>query len=281
MTDPLTRLAKSDPTRAFAEPEPDMVLFERLVATPPAPPRAPRTNARRALVGGVAAIAVAVAIVVFSGLGSAGGGRLDLGAKSDAEAAADSDVVTHSISVSKQVVRLMHPRPGGRRIWRTTTRQERWRYHDRSHTIITANGETYDQVLGADGVLRNRLPSGRTQTMHAGRPGEGSEIVGSAKTDPVAAFRQQFAGGHLRAASPARFAGRATRTYQRTTAIALPRGRGRQITTETFYLTVPAGVPLGVRVHVVNPTTTFDEITTLTRFEHLPATAANLAHVAG
>jgi hypothetical protein len=280
MTDPIDRLAASDPARALPAPEPDMALFERLVATSPAPRRAPRPDARRALLGGTAALVVAVAIVI-AGFGSTADRGMDLAAKAYAAAAPNSNAVTHSVSVSVQIVRPRHPR-GRQSVWRTTTRRDRWLYRDRSHTILTYDGKTYDQVLGADGVLRNRLPSGEVQTMRVARkPGESSEIVGSAKTDPVAAFRQQFAAGHLRDAGPVTFAGRAAHAYQRTTAVALPRRMGRQVTTETFYLAVPAGVPVGMRRRIVNVTGTVDEITTLTRFEHLPATAANLAHVAG
>ena len=258
-----------------------MALFERLVAVPPAPPRRPHPQVGRVVPGAIAAIAVAVAIVVLAGLGSSGHGGMDLAAKAYAAVAPDSNVVVHSVSVTVQLVRASHPAPGGRSVWRTTLRKDRWLYRDRSHTILTDNGETYDQVLGADGVLRNRLPSGEVQTMRADRPGEGSEIVGSAKTDPVAAFRQEFARGHLRDAGAVTFAGRAARAYERQSTVQMQRGLGRQLTTETFYLAVPTGVPLGMRRLIVNSTTTFDETTTLKRFDRLPATAANLAHVAG
>src|SRR4051812_33442278 len=98
MIDPLDRLKERDPVRALPEPEPDMVLFERLVATPPAPPRARRPHARRAVVVATRAVVVAAVIVAVAGLESTGDSSMDLAAKAYAEAAPNANVVTHSVS---------------------------------------------------------------------------------------------------------------------------------------------------------------------------------------
>jgi hypothetical protein len=194
---------------------------------------------------------------------------------------AASASVIHSVEVSDQTVQLANAAPGQQSVWHTTTRRERWLFEDRSHTILTYNGETYDQVLGDDGVLRNRLPSGEVQTVSAATGSEGASIVNAAKTDPVSAYRQEFASGDVQDAGLTTFAGRSAHAYQRTIVTALPDGKGSQTETETLYVDASGGAPLGVSSHIANPSTTIDDTTMLKVYERLPATEANLAHVAG
>jgi hypothetical protein len=197
------------------------------------------------------------------------------------KAKAASDPVIHSVEVSDETVRSANAAPGQQSVWHTTTRKERWIYEGRSHTILNHDGETYDQVLGADGVLRNRLPSGEVQTMSADKSDEGAGIVSAAKADPVSAYRQRFASGDVRDVGPTTFAGRSAHAYQRKTVTTLPDGRGTQTQTETLYVDATDGTPFGVNSHIANPSTTVDDTTTLRVYEQLPATDANLALVTG
>jgi hypothetical protein len=196
-------------------------------------------------------------------------------------ARAASEPVVHTVELSDETVRLANPVPGQQSVWHTTMRKERWLYDGRSHTVIHRGGETYDQVLGADGVLRNRLPSGEVQTMSAGKGAEGAEIVSAAKTDPVSAYRDELASGDVQDAGLTTYAGRSAHAYQRTTVTTLPDGLGTQTQIQTFYLDPSDGTPFAIRSHLANATGTVDDSTTLQVHEQLPATDANLALVAG
>ena len=160
-------------------------------------------------------------------------------------------------------MRLATAAPGQQSLWHTSTRKERWLYDGRSHTILTYGGETYDQVLGADGVLRNRLPSGEVQTMSADKGDEGAGIVNAAKTAPVSAYREELGSADVQDTGLTTFAGRSAHAYQRTTVTTLPGGLGTQTQTQTFYVDPSDGTPFAITSHLANATTTVDDSTTL------------------
>jgi hypothetical protein len=286
MNDQLHRLAAVDPARDRPEPAPDLDLLERIVAlrSPTQTPSNPRADAARRKPWAIslgAAVLLAAAVLVLAN----GGGRRDLAAVAYAQTA-PAGAILHTVETTINQVRTVSGESHASQL-----RVERWLHGGESHSILQnrlSNGqvETYDQVLGADGVLRNRLPKGEVQQV---RPGDGSEardILGEADTDAITEFRRRYAAGQLKDAGTTTFHGRPAREYIRETQIdgskvAGGQNVGLQTTRESFFLDASSGEPLGIRRTTENSTGSFTDETTIERFERLPVTPTNLAAVRG
>jgi hypothetical protein len=257
MTDVLDRLRAADPAPATVDPPPEELLA-RLVAQER---RRPRSGRWRLLVPVAATGALAVAGVALIGGGQA---SIDLAERAYAQTA-PADAVIHSI----ERTRLVHY--DGDDEFRSTTRSERWLRGGRSHTILEVqqDGEShvFEQVVGADGVWRNRTPWGEIQAVRADDGGDSADLIRESRTDAVAAFRARFARDELRDAGETTFNGRRARAYVR-------EGRHR---TETFYLDADTARPLGMHLRSGSGNNHLAMETVLETFERLAPTPANLA----
>ena len=280
MTDDiLTRVSAADPLRDEPPVAPDPALRERIVMTRrPSAQRATRTRHRPRRLA-IALVAAGIAVPVGAALMISGGASVDVATRAYAQTAS-SDAIVHSVERTVSIV------PGALRGGRTETRLERWLHGPESRTLITVGQdgreETYDQVLGADGVLRNHLSDGDVQVV---RPDDGRDAqatLAQARESAVARFRRQYEAGTLREAGTAAFAGRTARLYVREADESFPPDAGhrgapaRQHTREVFYLDASTAEPLGVRVEISNDAATYVQQTTIESYERLDVTPANL-----
>jgi hypothetical protein len=274
MTSILEELRMADPAADFAPTPPEPVL--RRILAQPDTTRAARLRRRPALLAAGVAAAGAAALVTVT----LSGGQPDLAARAYAQTAPDDSVV-HSVEVSHSTVTLT---AAGGRTMRSSDRVERWQRGERAHVVIAVedDGKTsvYDQVLSADGVLRNRLPDGTVQELRDDDGGEAAEIIADEKRDPIARFRRLYAARQLQDAGETTLAGQAVHAYVRTERIAVRSG-GVQTTRETFYLDAKSAEPVGYRSQAANRSGRFETIATIQTFERLDPTPQNLAKLGG
>lgn len=275
MTDVLDRLTAADPVRDDAPAPPDERLKRRIVSAP-----AHRRRSRRlvpALVAGAAIAAAGLALVTGSG-----GSGVDLAERAYAQTA-PGDAVIHFVVRSS-----FGFGPDGREHY-TVSRAERWVHGRRSRTLVTLteNGRsmTYDQVLGADGVLRSHLPEGEVQLVRPRDGAEAREILDEAQDDAVALFRREYEAGALEDAGSTTFHGHEARMYVREQTRTFPARPNDPVaprwqrTRREFFLDAQTAEPLGLREQSVNATGRLEQEMVIERFERLPATPENLRHL--
>ena len=167
---------------------------------------------------------------------------------------------------------------------------ETWLYGREAHAVIKVGDAgdtktfTSDQLLGADGVLRNRLSdSGETQTLAPSDGAEAREIIARSRRGFVAEFRARYERGVLDESGPTTFMGHSARRYVVEGSASRLGGR------EQYFLDAATGAPLGMVTEITilkpeaiatgAPLGTMRHTTVVERIEHLPATDANLAKV--
>lgn len=173
---------------------------------------------------------------------------------------------------------------------------ETWSYGDEVHFVLTERQDdgrtsTYDQLLGADGVLRSRIDGVQEQVIDPqDGPGERG-FIASLRGDFVDDFRKRYERGVLDDTGTTTFAGRAARRY--VVDGQPPVGPGPGADREEYFLDPETGAPLGsvmtrrlykpqlvggklVRGEFVG---TDRSTQVIDRIERLPATPANLAKV--
>lgn len=261
----LRELRPATPDRA-----PDEAALERLLLSGPEAPRPRRRRSARplALAGGLAAAAVAI----VAATSTPDGVGIDLAAQAYAQTS-PAGAVIHFVETASWTPVVGDPHVAGT----STTRMERWVSGERSRSVLSGAQENSDQVLGPDGVIRNRI-GGETQVL---RPGDAAyaEIATASRQDPVSRYRRFYDAGELTDAGPATFDDRTAHAYAHTTVRS--HATGPETERETFYVDPDGGRLLGSRTLHTSRSGTSELLKTLTTFERLPLTGANLARLTG
>jgi hypothetical protein len=288
--DILDRLRRRDPAADLQPPPPDDLLA-RLIAEPrpaAAPRRSPLADRRVRIAVGVAAAAALAGGVSVAGLG---GGSPDLAARAYAQTDPAGDVL-HVVLRDRND--FEGPQPPD-----TTGTFESWVYGKEAHTILTSEQEgktfTSDQLLGADGVIRNLLDDGELQTLSPDDGAEARDIIARSRQDFVSDFRSRYERGVLDDTGDATFEGRPARRYvvKHPGVHVADRPELVGASTEEFFVDASSGAPLGSiftsTVYaaegvkdgkpVLGRRSTLRFIQTVEKIERLPATPANLAKV--
>jgi hypothetical protein len=263
----LERLRASDPARDL-EPTPPDELLRAIVATP----RRPRRR-RAALLLAPVTGAAAVAALLLAPTGST-----DLAARAYAQTAPANDSILYVRTTMRQrmVVR-------GRTERDETSRRERWQQGARWHSILHHQGEVYEEVRGADGVLH--LPDGTTARREDG--GDAQDYIDRSEPGFLTNFRRAYESGRLDESGDARFAGRAAKRY-----VVVDRYGGRS----EYFLDAETGAPLGSSQRMVmfapkigpdrrpavgKPNGYLFLTETVEALQQLPPTPENLAKLSG
>jgi hypothetical protein len=248
MPDILDRLRDRDPAATTDAAPPDDLL-RRIVAEPrpaPAPaapaPRRRRPVRRRAALAGAGLATAVAALAGISAIGD-GGPSPDLAARAYAQTDPGAQIL-HVVTETRQEF-LGAGLPGDE-----TTRFEKWTHGDEAHTIISSDGgpggtpESYDQLLGPDGVINNKISTGETQTLSEDEGPEQRQIVADGRADFVTQFRSRYERGQLDPGGTTTFDGRAAQRY-------VVRGPASTDRIE-YYVDAETGEPLGsVRVAAI------------------------------
>jgi hypothetical protein len=297
--DVLDRLRRRDPAADLQPPPPDDLLA-RLIAEPrpaAAPRRSPLADRRVRIAVGVAAAAALAGGVSVAGLG---GASPDLAAR----AYAQTDPARGVLHV---FLRDRTEFDGPQKPPDTDGTVESWVHGDEAHTILRGeNGTlTSDQLLGADGVIRNVTDTGELQTLSPDDGAEAREIIARSRQDFVSDFRSRYERGVLDDTGDTTFMGRAARRYVVTHPGVHVAGGDRRVgaSTEEYFVDPSNGAPLGSIFssalyvphtgkdgkavlgkdgHPVlddEPSGTVRFIQAVEKIERLPATPANLAKV--
>ncbi len=306
--DILERLRERDPAGEL-DGTPPAELLARLMAeprddlTPPTRPPLARRPLVRVAVAGVATAALLAGVSA----GINGDASPDLAARAYAQTDAGADILhvvlrgrTDLVPHDSSIKRSQLPDEEAESV-------ETWLYGREAHTVIEvgdAGGtKTFssDQLLGGDGVLRNRLSdSGETQTLSPSDGAEAREIIARSRRGFVAEFRARYERGVLDESGPTTFMGRSARRYVVEGSASRLGGR------EQYFLDAATGAPLGMMTEMTvlkpepivdgkpvkpgerfpasalttgEPLGTMRHTTIVERIEHLPATDANLAKV--
>lgn len=195
---------------------------------------------------------------------------MDLSAKAYARSTA-SDAIVHFLETSS----FIPAGAAGGKLATRPTRMERWVYGERSRTILDTGDETYDQVIGADGVLRNHIePGGEDQTLAPGDT-EYASIISASNSNPVSQYRARYNADELTDAGTTTFDGAAAHAYTHTETARF--SYGPETTTDTFYVNPVDDELLGSRRDVENANGTSELVRRLSQFERLEPTPQNLA----
>ncbi|MEA2149343.1 MAG: hypothetical protein QOD69_1173 [Solirubrobacteraceae bacterium] len=293
--DVLDRLRPHDPA-AGLDPTPPDALLARLLGEPRPAPGAATTPPRRAplarrgvrvAIGGAAA----AALIAGASVAQHGGGSPSLAARAYAQTDPGGGVL-HVILHDRTDFAAAQPHD-------TSGTVESWVHGDEAHTILTSfqDGRTFtsDQLLGADGVIRNLLEDGELQTLRPGDGAEAQEIIAQSRRDFVDDFRSRYEHGVLDDTGDTTFMGRPARRYVVTPpATRVPGGTGPvDPSTEEFFVDASSGAPLGSIFTtsmyaaegvkdgkpVAGRRSTVRFIQVVDTIERLPATPANLEKV--
>jgi hypothetical protein len=283
--DVIDRLRHSDPA-ADLQPVPPAELLERLLAEPrPAASARARSPLARRGVRIALGVTAAAALAAGASVAQLGGASPDLAARAYAQTDPDGGVL-------HVVLRDRSDFTGAAAPHRTSGGVESWVHGDEAHTIVTSlqdDGKTFtsDQLLGADGVIRNYLGDGELQTVSPDDGAEARQIIADSRKDFVDDFRSRYERGVLDDGGDTTFEGRPARRY----VVDDARNDSRQ----EFFVDAETGMPLGsvdttptyaVKIgpdHKPVPggprTGTLRLTQVVELIERLPATAANLAKV--
>lgn len=232
MTDVLDRLRDRDPA-AHVRAEPPAHLLAQITDTPRATSARgfPRLGRPAQLAFGATAVA-AIAAVLAVALG--GGSSLDLTARAYAQTSA-SDHVLHVITDTRT-------RSTDATVPTQDTRNEWWTHEREAHAVYRTeqNGKqfSYDQLLGNDGVVHNRMtgPNGvEEQTFGEAEGAEGEAVVAALREGFVARFRQAYEKGELDPSGTTTFSGRRAQRYN---------VQDRE-SVASYFLDAETGAPLG------------------------------------
>jgi hypothetical protein len=231
----LRRLAAADPA-AGLDPLPPADLLARLLAQPRQPARRSRVRGTR----GVTAVAFAGALTVAGAallFGSAGSHDLALTAKAYAQTGADGDQIVHTVTTTERT----ETTPAGERHDSGTL--EEWHRGAQTHRLetFTKGGKAValDQVIGADGVLRQVTDDGSYRVVRANDSDAGS-VIPEEQAGFVADFRRRYEQGQLDRDGDTQFAGRPAERY-----LVSPGGAGLPGLEQAFYIDRETGAPLG------------------------------------
>ncbi len=288
--DILERLREHDPA-AELDAAPPAELLARLTAEPRSQLTAParRSLAQRPLVRVAVAGVATAALLAGVSAGINGDASPDLAARAYAQTDASADILhvvlrgrTDIVPHDSSIKRSQLPDEQAESV-------ETWLYGREAHTVITGGGAgqktiTSDQLLGADGVLRNRLSdTGETQTLAPSDGREARQIIARSRRGFVAEFRARYERGVLDESGPTTFMGHSARRYVVEGSASRLGGR------EQYFLDAASGAPLGMvteltilkpeAIATAEPLGTMRHTTVVERIEHLPATDANLAKV--
>lgn len=215
----LERLRASDPARDL-DPAPPEELLRAIVATP-RPEKRRRRRAPLALVAAGAAIAAAFVAL--------GGGSTDLAARAYAQTAPGPDTILYVRTKLRMTIEI----PG--REDEEVSNRERWQRGERWRSVLRLDGRVYEEVRGADGVLR--FSDGETARREDG--GEAKEYIERGSIDFLTQFRTAYRSGKLDEGGDTRFAGRPAKRY----VVTSPNTRNRA----EYFIDAETGMPLGSR----------------------------------
>lgn len=282
--DVLDRLARHDPADGLDATPPDALLAQ-LLAEPQTPSTASRSRrAARPVLAMAAAVVLTVGVVA-----GRDGGVPDLAARAYAQ--------TDPRGVVLHVVRSGRTESSGSGLVDGSGTAETWTYGDEAHVVLTERQDdgqtsTYDQLLGADGVLRNRIDGVHERVIDPQDSLEVRAAIASLRGDFVGDFRKRYERGALDDTGTTTFAGRAARRY--VVDGQPPVGPGPGAAREEYFLDAETGAPLGsVMTHRLYKPQLVDgklirrgkldgtlrSTQVIDRLERLPATPANLAKV--
>ena len=280
--DLMDRLRERDPA-ADCDATPPDVLLEQIVAEPRRQPADRARHRRRSVavtLGGVATALAVGAVLAVTG----GGPAPALVDRAYAQTASDPGIL-HVVTESRLT-------SDDRLIADQSEHVESWSRGDRARTVITireASGKTatYDQVLGSDGSVRNRMSGGQGQVWRPADGPDASRAIASMRAGFVANFRRAYERGVLQAGGPTTFAGHRAQRY-----VVHSTGASRQdgpAGTATYFVDAETGAPLGAervqplyrprvgdgKVRQGEPMSSLRATEVVTTLEHLPASTEN------
>lgn len=282
--DVLDLLARQDPVNGLDATPPDALLAQLL-----AEPQMPSTASRSRRAARPVLVVAAAAMLTVGVVAGRDGGVPDLAARAYAQTD-PRGAVLHVVRSGRTELSASGA-VGGKGT------AETWIYGDEVHVVMTERRDdgqtsTYDQLLGADGVLRNRIDDVHEQVIDPYDGPEARVAIASLRGDFVDDFRKRYERGALDDTGTTTFAGRAARRY--VVDGQPPVGPGPGAAREEYFLDAETGAPLGsvmtrrlykpqlvdgklIRRGTLDGTLRSTQV--IDRIERLPATPANLAKV--